>query len=398
MAQNGGGPSYEMLRASTPGVDHAEDEQGAAPGATSTATSRSSQSRYDDPTTTDLGSSSTHQRPTSSSDAHISAAGSNNNNNNRDSMAILGSGRSTPAGGGLNDGGIYMPEETQRRFFGRAAAEDGFINRGSVVDSTLGGASTPGLRGSMARYDSDDGGSLMGLAPAAGALAGAGAGSSGYLRSSALGSPGEEDPYRDVPFSPATPGHPGTGSGVGAGDVATPFIGGEKSVDSMNGNQAANNAKRDRMLDSYAGKRGGSRRRLIILAAALAGVVVLALVIALPVVLTRKNGNPSNNTSQPGGGDGGGGGGGGGDGGGNGNGGGNGGGGEPPVSAPITGGDGSTVTTDKNTTFTYRNSFGGFWVQDPDDPFNMNAQAQSCVLFLLTSFNQVFFLKRPVFC
>lgn len=46
-------------------------------------------------------------------------------------------------------------------------------------------------------------------------------------------------------------------------------------------------------------------------------------------------------------------------------------------SAAITGGDGSTVTTETGATFTYRNAFGGFWVQDPNDPFNNNAQAQS---------------------
>ncbi|KAG9044880.1 hypothetical protein FS837_007377 [Tulasnella sp. UAMH 9824] len=43
----------------------------------------------------------------------------------------------------------------------------------------------------------------------------------------------------------------------------------------------------------------------------------------------------------------------------------------------ITGADGSTVTMEDGTTFTYSNKFGGFWVQDPDDPFNGNAQAQS---------------------
>lgn len=45
--------------------------------------------------------------------------------------------------------------------------------------------------------------------------------------------------------------------------------------------------------------------------------------------------------------------------------------------AAITGADGSTVTMEDGTTFTYSNKFGGFWVQDPDDPFNGNAQAQS---------------------
>ncbi|KAG8984019.1 hypothetical protein FRB90_005619 [Tulasnella sp. 427] len=42
-----------------------------------------------------------------------------------------------------------------------------------------------------------------------------------------------------------------------------------------------------------------------------------------------------------------------------------------------TGADGSTVTMEDGTTFTYANKFGGFWVSDPDDPYNSNAQAQS---------------------
>ncbi|KAG8708506.1 hypothetical protein FRC09_001214 [Ceratobasidium sp. 395] len=41
-----------------------------------------------------------------------------------------------------------------------------------------------------------------------------------------------------------------------------------------------------------------------------------------------------------------------------------------------TGGDGSKVTTETGS-FIYNNSFGGFWVSDPANPFNNNAQAQS---------------------
>lgn len=40
-----------------------------------------------------------------------------------------------------------------------------------------------------------------------------------------------------------------------------------------------------------------------------------------------------------------------------------------------TGGDGSIVNT-ANGNFTYKNSFGGFWVYDPKDPFNNGAKAQ----------------------
>ncbi|KZS87759.1 glycoside hydrolase [Sistotremastrum niveocremeum HHB9708] len=46
-------------------------------------------------------------------------------------------------------------------------------------------------------------------------------------------------------------------------------------------------------------------------------------------------------------------------------------------SGAITGGDGSTITLADGSTMTYHNQFGGFWVDDPNDPFNNNAQAQS---------------------
>lgn len=43
----------------------------------------------------------------------------------------------------------------------------------------------------------------------------------------------------------------------------------------------------------------------------------------------------------------------------------------------ITGGDGSTVTTDDGSTFKYSNQFGGSWYWDPEDPFNNGARPQS---------------------
>ena len=52
----------------------------------------------------------------------------------------------------------------------------------------------------------------------------------------------------------------------------------------------------------------------------------------------------------------------------------------------ITGGDGSTVTTDNGTTFTYNNSFGGYWYYDTTDPFNNAARAQSWVPALNETF------------
>ncbi|TFK19430.1 glycoside hydrolase [Coprinopsis marcescibilis] len=54
---------------------------------------------------------------------------------------------------------------------------------------------------------------------------------------------------------------------------------------------------------------------------------------------------------------------------------------------PITGGDGSTITTENGTTFTYVNNFGGFWYSDPDDPYNDSAQPNSWTPPLNESFD-----------
>ncbi|KAF7315129.1 Glycoside hydrolase family 5 protein [Mycena indigotica] len=52
------------------------------------------------------------------------------------------------------------------------------------------------------------------------------------------------------------------------------------------------------------------------------------------------------------------------------------GGGEKPTSA-ITGSDGSTVLTADGTSFVYKNQFGGFWVDDPSNPFLNSAAPNS---------------------
>lgn len=43
----------------------------------------------------------------------------------------------------------------------------------------------------------------------------------------------------------------------------------------------------------------------------------------------------------------------------------------------VTGGDGSEITMEDGTKFTYRNPFGGIWYYDENDPFNNGARAQS---------------------
>ncbi|SRR6266550_744288 len=59
----------------------------------------------------------------------------------------------------------------------------------------------------------------------------------------------------------------------------------------------------------------------------------------------------------------------------------------PTQVAIVTGGDGSTVTMDDGTTFTYNNKFGGYWYFDENDPFNNGARAQSWTPALNETFN-----------
>jgi len=47
-----------------------------------------------------------------------------------------------------------------------------------------------------------------------------------------------------------------------------------------------------------------------------------------------------------------------------------------PYTFALTGGDGSQVLKDDNTTFVYHNALGGKWVYDPSKPFDDSAQAQ----------------------
>lgn len=53
----------------------------------------------------------------------------------------------------------------------------------------------------------------------------------------------------------------------------------------------------------------------------------------------------------------------------------------------VTGGNGTLITMDDGTTFTYINSFGGYWYWDENDPFNQGARAQSWSPALNETFN-----------
>lgn len=57
------------------------------------------------------------------------------------------------------------------------------------------------------------------------------------------------------------------------------------------------------------------------------------------------------------------------------------------VNTRVTGGDGTVITMDNGTTFTYHNSFGGYWYWDENDPFNQGARAQSWSPALNETFN-----------
>jgi aryl-phospho-beta-D-glucosidase BglC (GH1 family) len=108
-------------------------------------------------------------------------------------------------------------------------------------------------------------------------------------------------------------------------------------------------------------------RRPAFLAVAVAALVAIILTIILPVyfVVIHKNKNSSNLANGNGNGSG------------NGSGSGNGNGKNPPSSSnATTGGDGSIIVSG-NTSFIYHNSFGGYWIYDPQDPFNDGAAPNS---------------------
>lgn len=100
--------------------------------------------------------------------------------------------------------------------------------------------------------------------------------------------------------------------------------------------------------------------------ACLAALIVVVLVVILPVyfaVIKKDNNSSSSNADNGSGNDG--------------NGGNTGDGTVPSANGAITGGDGSEVTMEDGSNFTYSNQFGGFWVSDPADPFASYAKPNS---------------------
>lgn len=229
----------------------------------------------------------------------------------------------------------------QRRFFG-AAGEGG--PRGSY----LSGASTPNLDGGVYSGDED---SARGIRVHAGIPAGSSA----------------QAPYRDNP-SQTNFGVAGAEGAEGAegenyrnsGDAFD-----KEAAAAATAASAGNAGKRDRMLNNYTKGGSASRRRKLFWIAGAVLLLVIIAAIAIPVAITKSHKSSSNAATKPPGspspssGPG------------------SGPGSDPPSGGPTTGGDGSTITTADGTKFTYNNKFGGLWVDDPSDPFNNNAQAQS---------------------
>jgi glucan 1,3-beta-glucosidase len=116
------------------------------------------------------------------------------------------------------------------------------------------------------------------------------------------------------------------------------------------------------------GGRPKNRQRLFIIAGGVAAVLlVLAIAIPVAVTLSKKGGSSSDSKSSS---TAGGGGGSSGSAGASAT-------GKPVAAIAVTGGDGSTVTMDDGSTFTYQNSFGGYWYYDPQDPFHNAAKPNS---------------------
>ncbi|KAI5120174.1 hypothetical protein M0805_008440 [Coniferiporia weirii] len=148
---------------------------------------------------------------------------------------------------------------------------------------------------------------------------------------------GTDSPHDSVMYSETT-GGPLAGAGAALAGSARPETTRQES-DALGSDLSEK-------TEPGVGRRSGRRRRLLWLAG-LAAIFIVAAAVAIPVGIVfgeKKNGSGSASSRSD---------------------------------LPTSGGDGSTVTTEDGTTFTYVNKFGGFWVDDPADPFNNNARPNS---------------------
>ncbi|KAH6905128.1 exo-beta-1,3-glucanase [Coprinopsis sp. MPI-PUGE-AT-0042] len=166
--------------------------------------------------------------------------------------------------------------------------------------------------------------------------------------------------YDSVPQQPWTANPPPSLGSVNGGNSSRNSMG--QQYDESAPFKASNEGS---MLPLAAGAPQRSSKKKWIILGGIAGVIIVVLAVVLPVYFTviKKNDGPGNSNSDnssedssesstgaP----------------------------RPSASAApnvlTTGGDGSEITMANGEKFTYRNSFGGVWVSNPEDPFNMDAR------------------------
>ncbi|KAI0727191.1 glycoside hydrolase superfamily [Fomitopsis betulina] len=113
------------------------------------------------------------------------------------------------------------------------------------------------------------------------------------------------------------------------------------------------NEKRRDPTALYASPRQRSRRRIFLIIGGVSLIIIVVVVVVAVTLATRTSGSSQGGGKSGSGSTGG------------------------KTTAAITGGDGSTVTMDDGSTFTYSNKFGGYWYFDPQNPLTNYARAQS---------------------
>lgn len=159
----------------------------------------------------------------------------------------------------------------------------------------------------------------------------------------------------------------------------TDFVGSQASIGGDKGGMQSSPYLAEKR-NAYAAPRAKSRRRAWIIGAiVIAAVAIIAIVVAIYFAVIKPNNNAkevSGNTSQ----------------------GSDKGDSSSSAASPtstgktgsnlaVTGGDGSKITMEDGTTFTYSNSFGGYWYWDENDPLHDGARAQSTTPALNETWN-----------
>lgn len=251
---------------------------------------------------------------------------------------------------GFTPPGTPLPDENSFSMPMQEFSSSGGVMPGPRFQGAALRADTPGIRDSVASSNlgSGNGGgslnsSVYALNPAGAAAGGAAGGAAGaHILND--GAPYLSGGYRDDPNAPVNDeGY----YAAGHQDTGTNYFQDKRAM--------------------YASPAARSKRKVWLILGGLVGLAIIAVAVVVPVYFTviKKESNNSSKSSNSGG-----------NGNGNGSGNGDSNGNGSGVRA-ITGGDGSVVTLENGTEFTYKNSFGGYWYFDPEDPFNNGARAQS---------------------